>query len=272
MPPPTPAPRHEVFEPACRPARAPTRVDERDPAAPHDLSDRDQVRPRRPLEPLGHTGQRGPRAGQQELVVLAAAGGPGHRIGAQCPGDHPRVVVDGQAVDLHPGSHLALLGNVAQIGGHAVGNVDHGGDAFCSAQPASLRDAGPGPKVGRGQSGERLGRNASGRLGTLEHGQAGRGSAQRAGDGHHVAYLRPRAELRGPQRLAQDTHVDEPAGRRVRGVTAHDGHPVLSPQGQGSGIEGLDFIHCRVAWTGQCHQGPARASAHGGDVGEIDRE
>ena len=65
--------------------------------------------------------------GEEQFVVLAAAQGAGDRVEFKLQGLHLGIRVNGHAAFLQEDAHAGLLADVEQLGGDAVGNIDHGG-------------------------------------------------------------------------------------------------------------------------------------------------
>src|SRR2546425_5951910 len=73
--------------------------------------------------------------GHEELVILAAARRPGERVAADRGGHGPHGGAQGEPRELDPCADPALLGDVAEVGGETVGEVDHGRHAARSGEP-----------------------------------------------------------------------------------------------------------------------------------------
>src|SRR5947207_1208642 len=158
-----------------------------------ELADRREPRARRRGEALAESGERAGMTGHQELVILAAAGRPGAWICAERRGHGSRAGVKREPIDLDARADMALLAEVAEVGGEAVGEVDHGRHAAGPGEPLPLAHARRRPQVGGLPVVGPAGGHAGGRRPALEHGETRGGAAEGAGHGDEVAGLR-----RGP--------------------------------------------------------------------------
>src|SRR3990170_1848317 len=212
----TRAPRHEVLEAGADRDLAPRGVCPVEAGARGgDLADRAERRARGGLEPRGQARVGVRRAREQELVVLPAAGGPGERVAPEGRGGGARAHAHGHARQVDARAHAALLDDVAEVGGEAVGEVDHRRHAAGRREPLPLADAGQGSEVRPGGVLTRLRGEAAGRVRVLEERQARRRAPQGARDRDHVAGTRRGPQQRRPPGLAEDRDVDGPRRWRV---------------------------------------------------------
>src|SRR2546428_987347 len=187
----TGAPRHEMLEPGADRDGLPAGVDVPDAVGGgRHLAHRAEPCPDRRREPPGQALERLGRAGEEELVVLAAAGGPRQRLPIERPGYGMHRGLHGEPSELHARTEPALLTQVAEIGREAVGEIDHRRDAPGRGEPLPFSGPWPGPQV-RGRDVGRLGGgHAARRRGRLQEREPGRGTPQRPRHGDHVAAAR----------------------------------------------------------------------------------
>src|SRR5262249_62296239 len=139
--------------------------------------DRPGRRKRRPgggAEAATQSVERRGLAGQQQLVVLATAGGPADRVVLRGAGDLPGRGGDRESSQVYARGRVALVCDVAKIGGQPVGEIDHRRDTTGGGEPATFLPARPRAKMSRREHGDRLDRDTSRRLAAVEDGQAGR--------------------------------------------------------------------------------------------------
>src|SRR5574341_412304 len=177
----TRAPRDEVLESGPDGDRAAGGIGVADTVAGRDhLADRGESRTGRCHQAVREAREGPGLAGEQELVVLAAAGGPGERVAAEGGGDGARRRVQRYPVERHVGACATLLGDVAEVGGEAVGEVDHRRHTSGGREPAALGDTRPRSQVGHGRLREHVGCEAPGSGAELEERQAGRRAPERS--------------------------------------------------------------------------------------------
>src|SRR2546428_6974026 len=122
----TAASRHEVLEPGADGDGAPARVEVPDPVGGgRHFAHRAEPRPGGTREALGQALDRLGRAGEEQLVILAATGGPGQRLASERPRDRVHRGVHGEPSELHTRTEPALLAQVAEVGRETVGEIDH---------------------------------------------------------------------------------------------------------------------------------------------------
>src|SRR5438445_157182 len=118
----TGAARHEMLEPGADRDGLPAGVDVPDAVGGgRHLAHRAEPCPDRRREPPGQALERLWRAGEEELVVLAAAGGPRQRLPIERPRYGMHRGLHGEPSELHARTEPALLTQVAEIGREAVG-------------------------------------------------------------------------------------------------------------------------------------------------------
>ena len=151
------AQQEEAHRGESRSARSPARIGDggsrraptqRTPGARLDLADHGQRRARG----LGEAARRGSsgrrRAGEQELVVLAAAGGPIREIAAERPRGRADRGDSGSRSSRDARAHAALAADVREVGGEAVGERRSSrGRAGCAPSKRPSRGARARPQV-----------------------------------------------------------------------------------------------------------------------------
>src|SRR6185503_280467 len=148
----TGAPRHEVLEPPADGDRAPAGVEIPDAVARRrHLAHGRESRAHRVSEARGQPIEGSGLTGEQELVVLAAARGPGERVRPEGLCDRVYGGADREPVELHARADSALLAQVAEVGRQAVGEIDHRGDPAGSREPLSFPGSRPGSQVRAGR-------------------------------------------------------------------------------------------------------------------------
>src|SRR5439155_1179540 len=187
-----------------------------------DLADPREQRTRRGGEAVDEAGERARMTGHEELVILAAARRPGERVAADRRGHGPHGGAQGEPRELDPCTDPALLGDVAEVGGETVGEVDHGRHAARSGEPLALAHARRRTQVRGLHLVERRRRHARGRRPAFKHGEPGGGAAEGAGHGDDIAGLGRGPQHGGRHRLAEERHGHDPAPGRGGGVAAND--------------------------------------------------
>src|SRR4029453_3635049 len=186
----TGAPRHEVLEPRADGHRAPTGVQIANPVAGgRHLADGREPRARGGREARGQPLE-GPRlTGEQELVVLAAAGGPGERVPIERLRDRVHRGAHREPRELDARAGGALLAQMPEVGRQAVGEIDHRRDPARRGEPLPFPGSWPGPQV----RGDHVGPGRVGHAGRSGRGFQERESAcratHRARDGDDVSHL-----------------------------------------------------------------------------------
>src|SRR2546426_64616 len=231
-----------------------------------------EPRPGGTREALGQALDRLGRAGEEQLVILAATGGPGQRLAIERPRDRVHRGVHGEPSELHTRTEPALLAQVAEVGRETVGEIDHRRDPAGRGEPLSLPGPWPGPQVRGRHVGRCGGSHAARRRGRLEERKSGRGAPERPRDGDHVPGARRGPGERCPGRLAEQRHVDDPAPGRCCGVPADDRHVVLRRERLDAPVEGLGLVETNGLRTGERDQRPPGPAAHRSDIGEVHRE
>src|SRR5438876_467198 len=126
-------------------------------------------------EAVDEAGERARMTGHEELVILAAARRPGERVAADRRGHGPHGGAQGEPRELDPCTDPALLGDVAEVGGETVGEVDHGRHAARGGEPLALAHARRRTQVRGLHLVERRRRHARGRRPAFKHGEPGGG-------------------------------------------------------------------------------------------------
>src|SRR5437867_4615444 len=269
----TGAPRHEVLEPGADGDRAPAGVQVADPVAGgRHLAHGAEPRARLGREPRSQPLEGPGRAGEQELVVLAAAGGPGERVPIERLRDRVHRGAHREPCELHARADGALFAQVSEVGGQAVGEIDHRRDPSGGREPLSLPGSWPGPQVRGGHV--RPGRigHVRGSGNGLQERKSGRRAAHRARDGDDVSHVRRGPHDRLSHRVAEQRDVDDPASRRCGGVPADHSHVVLPSEGLDARVEGLTLVDTDPLRTGKRDQRPSRPAAHRRDVRHVHSE
>src|SRR5262245_15626410 len=263
----TGAPRHEVLEARADRDRAPAGVQVADAVGSvRHLAHRREPRARRSREARGQPVEGTGLTGEQELIVLAAAGSPGQRVAVERLRDRIHGRTHREPRELHARADGALFAQMAEVGGQAVGEVDHRRDPAGRCEPLALPGSWPGPQVrgGHVQPGRIV--DAGGRRGGFQERESGRRAAHCARHSDGVSHLRrgPHDRLHG--RVAEQRDVDDPALRGCGGVPADHDHVVFPGDGLDACVESLALVEADALWAGKGDQRPSRSAAHRSDV------
>jgi len=154
---------------------------------------------------------------EEKLVVFAASGGQSDRIPPRCFGDPSHRGGDRQPVEPHLSPCTACGGDVAEIDGKAVREIDHSLDAVGLAEENPLCDARRRSEMGAADLLDQFGWKLRQRVGFQDR-EAGRRQAEAPRHRDQVAGMGAGPEARAARDLSEERHVHDQAVRRGAGV------------------------------------------------------
>jgi len=194
---------------------------------------------------------------EQFVVVAAVQGGLKVNFAARFSD-----VGEGYGVRANFSAHTAFFADVAEVGGEAVAEVDHGGSQVLLEQELTDGDSGLGVKV-LGELG-----GAKFTFGE-EQAQSGGGAAEFASHINAVAGFRTRA----PDGFARwggadDYDIGQNSGGRLGNVAAGEGDLKCIGQPEQAGEKAVDPVLRQISRQGQRQKGSDGPASHGSNVAE----